>query len=77
VILSQDEQAHSSPRNRLRAVVRSIMPEGSMVRIELDCGFPLMALLTKQGYEEMALNENDTTFALIKAPQIHLIARAE
>ncbi len=73
IILSKDEAGHSSPRNRLAAVVRSITPEGPLVRIELDCGFPLSALLTKQACEELALQEHTRLLALIKAPQIHLI----
>jgi molybdate transport system ATP-binding protein len=46
------------------------------MRIDLDCGFPLMALLTKQACEELALKPNDRVTALIKAPQIHLIPHA-
>jgi molybdate transport system ATP-binding protein len=75
VILSHDEERHSSPRNRLSAVVRAIVSEGPLTRIELDCGFPLTAVLTKQACAEMALKENDAVLALIKAPQIHLVPR--
>ena len=75
VILSHDEERHSSPRNRLSAVVRAIVSEGPLTRIELDCGFPLIAVLTKQACAEMALKENDAVLALIKAPQIHLVPR--
>jgi len=49
--------------------------EGPMTRLELDCGFPLTAMLTKQACEEMALKEGATVLALIKAPQIHLVPR--
>jgi molybdate transport system ATP-binding protein len=75
VILSNDPELHSSPRNRLSAVVRAMVGEGPMTRIELDCGFPLTAVLTKQACAEMALKEGATVRALIKAPQIHLVAR--
>lgn len=76
VILVKGEAAHSSPRNCLPAVVRGLSPEGPMVRIDLDCGFPLAALLTKQACAELALAQQDTVLALVKAPQIHLIPRA-
>lgn len=75
VILSNDPELHSSPRNRLPATVRAIVSEGPMTRIELDCGFPLTAVLTKQACAEMALKEGASVLALVKAPQIHLVPR--
>jgi molybdate transport system ATP-binding protein len=75
VILVKGKAASSSPRNCLSAVVRGLSREGPMLRIDLDCGFPLAALLTKQACAELALAENDPVLALIKAPHIHLIPR--
>ena len=75
VILTNDKELNSSARNRLSAVVRAIVSEGPLTRIELDCGFPLTAVLTKQACAEMALKEGALTLALIKAPQIHLVPR--
>ena len=75
VILTKDNAAHSSPRNRLAAVVRAIVNEGPLTRIELDCGFPLTAVLTRQACAEMVLKDNDAVLALVKAPQIHLVPR--
>ena len=37
-----------------------------MWRIELDCGIPLTALLTRQACEELARQENDRVLAMIK-----------
>jgi molybdate transport system ATP-binding protein len=48
-----------------------------MVRVGLDCGFPLAALLTAQACEEMFLHQGDAVSALIKAPHIHLIPRPD
>ena len=45
-----------------------------MIRIELDCGFPLKALLTRQACEELALKPGALIAAMIKVPQIHLIS---
>ena len=77
VVLSLAEDLRSSPRNRLPATVRALAPEGPMVRIDLDCGFPLMALLTKQGCADLGLKENDSVLALVKVPHIHLIPRTD
>ena len=47
-----------------------------MLRIHLDCGFPLSALLTRQACEELALQEGNSVVALIKAPNVHLVPRS-
>ncbi len=75
VILLKGSVPKSSPRNALRAVVRELVPEGPMVRVELDCGFPLKAFLTKQASEELALQPSDEVLAMVKAPNVHLITR--
>jgi len=56
--------------------VKSLIHEGPMWRIELDCGFPLKALLTRQACEELALRESDRVLAMIKATNVHLISRS-
>jgi molybdate transport system ATP-binding protein len=73
VILMRAHPVQSSPRNRLAATVLSLVREGSLVRVNLDCGFPLTALLTQPACEELALQAGAQLVALVKAPQIHLI----
>jgi molybdate transport system ATP-binding protein len=73
-VIKGGEMSKSSPRNSLPAVVREFTAEGPLVRVELDCGFPLTALLTKQACEELALKKGDRVLALVKAPNVHLIA---
>ena len=65
----------SSPRNRLEAVVRGWTAEGPLVRVQLECGVQLTALVTRPAWEELGLREGDRVLALIKAPAIHLIPR--
>jgi molybdate transport system ATP-binding protein len=67
--------AQSSARNHLLGHIRSLDREGPMVRVNLDCGFPLKALITNQACQDMGLQEQDEIVALVKAPAIHLIAR--
>ena len=50
----------SSARNRLAGCVRSVVPEGALARIELDCGFPLVAMVTSQSAAELALREGES-----------------
>jgi hypothetical protein len=49
-----------------------ITPEDPLMRIDLDCGFALKALLTRQSCAELQLQPGSHVTALIKAPQAHL-----
>ena len=73
VILTRADGVQSSPRNRLPATVRLVSREGPLVRVSLDCGFGLAALLTQSACDELGLREGAEVIALIKAPQVHLI----
>jgi molybdate transport system ATP-binding protein len=75
LLLKGIEAVSASARNRLPGTVKSLTREGAMWRIELECGFELAALLTRQACEELALQENDHVLAMIKATNVHLIAR--
>jgi molybdate transport system ATP-binding protein len=67
--------ATSSVRNRLFARVISLRNEGALVRVELDAGFPLHALITRPACAELALRPGEMITALIKAPAVHLVPR--
>ena len=73
VSLMRVEKLESSPRNRLAATVRAVAREGPLVRVSLDCGFPLTALLTEPGRAELALCAGTKVLVLVKASQVHLI----
>jgi molybdate transport system ATP-binding protein len=45
-----------------------------MVRVNLDCGFPLKAMVTNQAGQNMGLRERDEIVAMVNAPAIHLMA---
>ena len=76
VILLRDAGiVQTSARNQLAGTVRAIVPAGPTVRIELDCGFPLVAVLTRQSAEELGLAPGVRVGALVKAPNVHLISR--
>jgi len=75
VVLSPREERASptSARNRLAAVVRRILPAGPHARVELDAGFPIVALITKQSLEELGLAPGSPVVASFKATAVHLI----
>jgi molybdate transport system ATP-binding protein len=75
VILLKGSDRPGSARNRLPGTVQTLAPEGPHIRVDLDCGFALAALVTKQACEEMALKPGEAVTALIKAPHIHMVPR--
>ncbi len=75
VVLAQRHETHASVRNQLRGTVTSVLPEGALVRVSVDCGFPLTALVTKQAQAELGLSPGDTVVAAVKATAIHFIPR--
>jgi molybdate transport system ATP-binding protein len=75
VALEKGNSTLTSPRNRLAGIVNSLIPEGPLVRVALDCGFPLHALVTRSACNELDLRAGDSITALIKTPSVHLIAR--
>jgi molybdate transport system ATP-binding protein len=73
VAVTREPHPASSARNRLEGVVRSILIEGPLARIEIDCGFPLVSVITAQSAAELALQANDAVCAIVKATSVHLL----
>jgi molybdopterin-binding protein len=74
VALMRDAGAVGSVRNRIAATVVSVQAGLPLARVELDCGFPMKALITRQAIEELNLLPGASVTACIKAPHVHLIA---
>ncbi|MBM4407182.1 MAG: ABC transporter ATP-binding protein [Chloroflexi bacterium] len=62
-----------SARNRLAGTVVSIEPAGPLVRVHLDCGFPLVAAVTRPALEELGLHPDRPVSIILKAPSVHVI----
>ena len=67
--------APTSARNHLPATVTRVIPAGPWVRVELDAGFPLVSLITKQSLEALSLAPGSEAVATFKATAVHLIRR--
>ncbi len=72
-ISGSSETTSSSARNRFVGKVLTISPTGSQMRVTIDCGFPLIALITKRSWEEMGLMIGQTVTASFKASAVHLV----
>jgi molybdate transport system ATP-binding protein len=65
----------TSARNRLAARICSVIPEGPLARVTLDCGFRLTAIVTRQSEEDMRLREGEQVTAVAKATSIRIVPR--
>ncbi len=59
--------------NRLPARVQRIVPAGAHVRVIVDCGFPLVALVAHREVEDLGLSEGVAVTAHFKATAPHLL----
>jgi molybdate transport system ATP-binding protein len=75
VTLESSVREGTSARNRWPSRVTAVQHEGAVVRVTLDCGFSLTALLTRPAQEELRIAPGETITAAVKATAVHLIAR--
>ena len=76
VLAPPDGLVPSSARNRLPGVVTRVVPAGVQVRVTVDCGFPLVAVITRQSLEDLGLGVGARVVASFKASALHLISRS-
>ncbi len=76
ITISTSEPTHgSSARNQLGGRIVRMVPNGPLVRVVVDCGLPIVALITRGSAIDMRLVEGQTVTASFKATAVHLIAR--
>jgi len=67
----------TSIRNFYLARITSIIPVGPFIKVHLDCGFPLVAYITNESRDILALSEGKEVTASFKATSVQVIARKE
>ena len=65
----------SSARNSFIGEIVKVVSIGSLTRVKIDCGFPLVALVTKKSAEELNLESGQSICASFKATGVHVIKR--
>ncbi len=66
----------TSARNNFEGRITRVIPFGPLTRIEIDCGFPLLGVVTTRSAGELGLTPGTTIYASFKATAIHVIKRA-
>jgi tungstate transport system ATP-binding protein len=69
------EAAPGSARNHLPGRVRRIVAAGADARVEVDCGVPVMARITRRSLEDLGLEDGSEVVASFKATAVHLIPK--
>jgi molybdate transport system ATP-binding protein len=76
VVLEQAGSGVTSARNHLSGKVSEIAPHGVMVQVKIDCGFPLVAIVTRGAQDELRLEPGSPIVVMIKAGAVHLVPRS-
>ncbi len=77
VVLEPVGAGATSARNKLNGFVRDLVSMGALVRVELDCGFMLSAIVTRWALDDLRLAPGSPVMAVVKAGGVHLIPRLE
>lgn len=74
IVFSLSGQAGSA-RNVYQCRVNKINTVGSLVRLEVECGFTLFGVITQQAAGDLGVSIGKEIFASFKATAIHIIKR--
>jgi tungstate transport system ATP-binding protein len=64
----------SSARNHLAGTIAAMTATSAHVRVVVDCGFPLVAAVTRRSVEDLGLAPGVPVLAVFKASAAHLLA---
>ena len=73
VTLTGCGEAPTSARNRFEGVVAEVALLGALVKVRLDCGFPLVSYITRASREELGIREGMRACGAFKATAVHVI----
>jgi tungstate transport system ATP-binding protein len=74
-IATNSDRSRTSARNVYPGKIRKVTPLGLFHRVHVDCGFDLVAYVTRQSLDELFLEEGKEVTASFKATAVHVIPR--
>jgi len=77
VTVSIDPPHSTSARNVYRARILDDEPFGPLLRLRLDCGFPLTSYVTRESYSKLDLKPGREVWASFKASSVHPIPKPQ
>jgi len=67
----------SSARNIFEGRISRMTPVGSLVRVEVDCGFPLFGVITEKSRQQLDFKIGKQIYASFKATAVHVIKKLD
>ena len=77
IALERGPLSVSSARNQLAGTVTAVVMLGALARVTLNCGFQLVAMVTRSSVEDLQLIPGQSVLAVIKAGAVHLVSRQD
>ncbi len=74
ITLARDRDT-SSARNVFEGRINKVVLLGPLARVEVDCGFPLLGVLTSASAQELKLTIGKPIYLSFKATAIHIVKR--
>ena len=75
ITLYEKDSIRSSARNKFTGRIIEVKPIGPMVRLKVDAGVKLTAIITQRSFEELSLALGKETELTFKASAIHVVER--
>jgi tungstate transport system ATP-binding protein len=76
-LLGEEERPRTSARNTFEGRIVKAVPLGPLVRVVVDCGVPIVALVTKLSFQEMGLSVGGKIHVSFKSTAAHMIRRRD
>ncbi len=77
ITIYEKDNIRSSARNKFTGRITEVIPIGPMVRLKVDVGVKLTAVVTQRSFEELGLALEKDTELTFKASAIHVVERKE
>lgn len=71
IIIAREAMA-SRAQNTVKGIIVEIIPRGSLCKVVLDAGIPMVALITRQAVGELNLKEGQPVWAVFKTTAVHI-----
>jgi len=65
----------TSARNTFQGTITRLTPVGPLMRLEVNCGFPLLGLVTRSSASDLGLEIGKSIYASFKVTATHVISR--
>ncbi|OPX75746.1 MAG: Trehalose/maltose import ATP-binding protein MalK [Methanoregulaceae archaeon PtaU1.Bin059] len=75
LLLLGGEKGRSSARNNLLGTISRVTPIGPNIRIQVDAGVLLVAVITRRSYDDLGLSPGAPVYCSFKASALHVVER--